>query len=190
MAHATVHRPRGEIVYEHPLRALDGDGTPYRARVLAAQNDRGTFDGWLELVAERGARAVLRTERETVQATRDDVAYWASGLGALYLHGALERAKRRAGWTPPRLALVVREHDVTVVADDGRAYRPRTCARWERDGHWSAWIELVDVDHGTIVTTGAETSQPSLAAVAYWADGLEPIYFEGALRRAASGRTR
>ena len=39
--------------------------------------------------------------------------------------------------------------------------------------------------YGDERATGRETSQPNRLAVQYWATGLEPIYFEGALARAA-----
>jgi hypothetical protein len=35
-----------------------------------------------------------------------------------------------------------------------------------------------------ILHTDRETSQPNRAALEYWADGLEPVYLEGALARA------
>jgi hypothetical protein len=35
-----------------------------------------------------------------------------------------------------------------------------------------------------VLRTGQETTQPSWRAIAYWASGLEPIYFEGAFARA------
>jgi len=38
-----------------------------------------------------------------------------------------------------------------------------------------------------ILTTDRETSQPNRKALEYWADGLEPIYLEGALARAQGG---
>ena len=37
---------------------------------------------------------------------------------------------------------------------------------------------------GEPLTTDQETSQPNREALAYWAAGLEPIYFEGAFARA------
>ena len=35
-----------------------------------------------------------------------------------------------------------------------------------------------------VLRTDQETSQPNRSALEYWADGLEPIYLEGALARA------
>lgn len=53
------------------------------------------------------------------------------------------------------------------------------------DGNWEGWIEFhpSDITHPTL-RTGRETTQPNRAALEYWASGLEPLYFEGALARA------
>lgn len=48
--------------------------------------------GWLEFQPKRGGRT-LKTGEETSQPSKDDVAYWASGVEKVYLEGALERAK-------------------------------------------------------------------------------------------------
>ena len=47
----------------------------------------------LEFVPEHADEPVLRTERETTQMTRADVAFWAGGLEPAYLDGTLERAR-------------------------------------------------------------------------------------------------
>ena len=53
------------------------------------------------------------------------------------------------------------------------------------DGTWSGWIEFVSADGSQRLRTGQETSQPNRDALAYWASGLEEVYLDGALRRAA-----
>ena len=50
------------------------------------------------------------------------------------------------------------------------------------DGTWIGWIEFVNGT--TRLRTEQETSQPNREALAYWATGLEDVYFEGALNRA------
>jgi hypothetical protein len=40
------------------------------------------------------------------------------------------------------------------------------------------------VGGGTALQTGEETSQPNLETAVYWAEGLEPVYLDGALARA------
>jgi hypothetical protein len=77
------------------------DGTTWRARVLGAPNDIGHWEGWIEFSQARPGPAGdgaledwIPTERETTQPNRTDLAYWATGLSAVYLQGALQRARR------------------------------------------------------------------------------------------------
>lgn len=65
------------------------DGTSYTVRAYA-QPAGNVWTGYLEFT---GAGRTLRTGEETSQPNRDAVAYWASGLEAVYLEGALVRAK-------------------------------------------------------------------------------------------------
>ena len=56
----------------------------------------------------------------------------------------------------------------------------------ERGGNWEGWIEFRPLAGvGTALRTGRETTQPDRGALEYWATGLEPVYLEGALARAA-----
>lgn len=68
-----------------------GDGSFFTARVCGREGERGTWDGWLEFEPRAGGTS-LRTGRETTQPNRSALAYWASGLTAAYLEGALQRA--------------------------------------------------------------------------------------------------
>ena len=65
----------------------------YVARVYSRPRADGTWEGWIEFVAI-GAAVVLRTDQETTQSNREDVAYWASGLEPTYIEGAFARARR------------------------------------------------------------------------------------------------
>src|SRR5262249_49394914 len=49
------------------------------------------WEGWFVFFPLTGGDA-LATDRETTQSKRDDVVYWASGISATYLEGALHRA--------------------------------------------------------------------------------------------------
>ena len=51
----------------------------------------GKWQAWLEFVPFGGGPA-LRSGRETTQPNRTDTVYWATGLTAVYLEGALQRA--------------------------------------------------------------------------------------------------
>ncbi|HEY3120305.1 MAG TPA: hypothetical protein VGL15_06755 [Vicinamibacteria bacterium] len=94
--------------------------------------------------------------------------------------------------------MLVHKHSVTFTEPAGTAYSIRTYGKQRRDGTWIGWIEFHPRDgSGKVVRTGRETTQPNRKALAYWADGLEPLYFEGAFERArraragvTSGRTR
>lgn len=77
------------------------------------------------------------------------------------------------------------EHSVEIVdPDDGTVYRVETWGEPREDGTWWGWLEFVPRDGGPALVTGQETSQPNRDALGYWATGLEPVYFEGALLRA------
>ena len=76
------------------------------------------------------------------------------------------------------------EHSVVLVDQEGIAYRATTCGEPREDGTWWGWIEFQPRDRGPVLVTGRETTQPNLQALGYWASGLEPIYFEGAITRA------
>lgn len=72
-----------------------------------------------------------------------------------------------------------------VIAGNG-VYAVRALGFQRADGTWEGWLEFSPVSGvGPVLTTGQETSQPDLKALEYWAGGLEPVYLEGALERAA-----
>ena len=80
--------------------------------------------------------------------------------------------------------MFIREHPAKVI-DGGTTYIVRICGQERADRTWEAWLEFHPTDtRKAILGTDQETSQPNRVAVEYWADGLEPIYLEGALARA------
>jgi hypothetical protein len=66
------------------------DGVTYLANACGAQTADGLWQGWIEFTAMNGG-PTLRSRRETTQPNRTDAVYWASGLTAVYLEGALQR---------------------------------------------------------------------------------------------------
>jgi hypothetical protein len=83
------------------------------------------------------------------------------------------------------MSQLIHQHTARVRAPNGIQYCARTYADVRGDGTWSGWIEFVPADGGgSVLSTKQETSQPDRKAVEYWAGGLEPVYLEGALRRA------
>lgn len=76
------------LAYNAEIRGSDGRGYLPRACGVEAE---GRWQGWIEFVPLDGS-TVLRTARETTQRSRSDLLYWATGLTAAYLEGALQRA--------------------------------------------------------------------------------------------------
>lgn len=68
----------------------------------------------------------------------------------------------------------------------GQWYRPRAYGDPQLDGMWDGWVVFFPVGGGRpIAPPSRETTQNTLQALTTWADGLRPVYLEGALARAA-----
>jgi hypothetical protein len=85
--------------------------------------------------------------------------------------------------------MLVREYPMIVTASN-KDYRVHICGLQRADGTWEGWLEFHPQGRGLSRCTGQETSQPNLAALEYWADGLEPVYIEGAFERTKTFRTK
>ena len=81
------------------------------------------------------------------------------------------------------MAELILESSARVTTRRGLSYRVWVMGEETLDGSWYGWLEFCPVAGGPILTTGRETSQSSRAALHYWATGLEPVYFEGAIGR-------
>lgn len=68
---------------------VDGDAS-YAAQACGGIAADGMWDGWIEFIGDSGT--AIRSPRETKQPNRDALVYWAEGLTAAYLQGALNRA--------------------------------------------------------------------------------------------------
>lgn len=80
--------------------------------------------------------------------------------------------------------MFIREHPTKVLSGTA-TYVVHICGQERADGTWEGWIEFHSPDSNhAILSTEQETSQPNRTALEYWADGLEPIYLDGALARA------
>ncbi len=83
------------------------------------------------------------------------------------------------------MAKLLQEYLSEVIAADGTTYTVRSYGEERADGTWIGWLEFNPADASKpSLHTEQETSQPNLTAVEYWATGLEPVYFEGAFKRA------
>jgi hypothetical protein len=85
-----------ELLHEFTEALIEASGEPWAVRAFGQSRADGTWLGWLAFVDLEG-RTVRRTPRETTQSTREQVAYWASGLQGSYLEGAFQRATSAAG---------------------------------------------------------------------------------------------
>ena len=84
------------------------------------------------------------------------------------------------------MAELLQEYTALVAGPTGTTYSVRSYGEERDDGTWIGWLEFEPEDpEEPTLTTDQETSQPNRTAVEYWATGLESVYFEGALERAA-----
>src|SRR5581483_4814528 len=92
-----------------------------------------------------------------------------------------------AAMTPtrgPRLQSrqLIHEHAEHLRVEDQGEYTMRVLGARRRDGVWEGWLEFESA--GGVKRTPIETTQSSRHALEFWATGLEPVYLEGAFRRA------
>ena len=95
-----------EVLAEFADPITGDDGVRYRAQAAGAAMPDGMWEGWIEFIpVARGA--AVRTPRETTQPNHGAAVYWATGLTAVYLEGALDRALKpqvRRGRSTPKPA--------------------------------------------------------------------------------------
>jgi hypothetical protein len=112
-------------------------------------------------------------------------AHFAIALEVGSAHLPERPAERIVGTRPiPTAAELIDERPEHVWGAEGRPYVVRVYGQPRADGTWIGWIEFVALDGASVLRTGSETTQSSREQVAYWASGLEALYFEGAFRRA------
>jgi hypothetical protein len=80
-----------EIFVEFTDVLVDDLGVKYHAQACGTPAPTGEWHGWVEFLPLDGSPA-MRTGSETTQPNRTDLEYWATGLTAVYLEGALKRA--------------------------------------------------------------------------------------------------
>jgi hypothetical protein len=85
------------VSFTEPTRSKTGE--LYWGRALGRPMDDRMWEGWVEFTLN-GDDTVVSTSRETEQPNRADLVYWAQGLSAAYLEGALDRALRPAPQPP------------------------------------------------------------------------------------------
>src|SRR4051812_27491256 len=75
--------------FQTPVRSAEG--ILYTARACGSGSADGLWEAWIEFTPLGGGKPI-RSARETTQPNRRDTKYWAAGLSAVYLEGALRRA--------------------------------------------------------------------------------------------------
>jgi hypothetical protein len=80
-----------ETLLQFQTPVVSADGIPYLARACGTTAPDGLWQAWLEFTPVNGG-PTLRSGRETTQPNHADAVYWATGLSAVYLEGALQRA--------------------------------------------------------------------------------------------------
>jgi len=95
--------PEVLVVFDAQLRSRDG--RRWIAQACGAVADDNLWEGWIEFLPLEAEESPVRTPRETEQPNRNDLIYWAQGLTAVYLDGALARAlEAREEIAPPNIA--------------------------------------------------------------------------------------
>jgi hypothetical protein len=80
--------------------------------------------------------------------------------------------------------------EVVLVDDAGVKYRANACGGEMPDGTWQGWLEFKPLDGAPPIRSARETTQPNRVDAIYWANGLTPVYLEGALHRALNPLVR
>ena len=81
--------------------------------------------------------------------------------------------------------MLVQTFGTPIHSEAGATFLVTVHGEKRADGTWEGWLEFTSEVDGSAFATERETTQPSLSALRYWASGLEPIYLDGAFRRAA-----
>jgi hypothetical protein len=82
-----------EVLVEFTDVLVGDAGVRYHAHACGTEMPDGKWQGWLEFVPLDCAPPIC-SSRETTQPNRADTLYWATGLTAVYLEGALQRASK------------------------------------------------------------------------------------------------
>jgi len=85
-----------EILVTLPDVLAGENGQTYAAQAVGAETPLGQWEAWIEFMPLDGGRPAV-SPRETTQPNRVAAVYWATGLTAVYLEGALARALGKNG---------------------------------------------------------------------------------------------
>jgi hypothetical protein len=109
-----------EVLVSYTEPVVDATGH-YHARALGRLADDGMWDGWLEFEPVNQEGEIVVGPIESRQPEAHDLVYWATGLTAVFLEGALKRALN-----PVTVRVRVAEHAVSSApATRSHAVIPR-----------------------------------------------------------------
>jgi hypothetical protein len=80
-----------EVLVEYSDTIVGPGRVGYHAQACGSRTADGRWEGWIEFQPLTGG-APIRSPRETTQPHQAEAVYWARGLTAVYLEGALTRA--------------------------------------------------------------------------------------------------
>ena len=135
----------------------------------------------LAQMLETGGSASVRLANENIRIPSQ------ANISCKYEHGAeSNELSVRVTWgLLSSTAQLILQHSERVLDTLGNAYDVFIYGEPRLDGTWEGWLEFVPVDPAlSSRRTERETTQPDLAALEYWATGLEPLYLSGAFGRA------
>jgi len=110
-----------EVLVRYVAEVVGENGERYTPQACGGIADDGLWEGWIEFI---GADGAVRTSRETEQPNRDDLMYWAQGLSAAYLEGALKRATTPRTEIPREPLSVSPAFNAPAAPPSPRPYRP------------------------------------------------------------------
>jgi hypothetical protein len=79
---------------------------------------------------------------------------------------------------------LIHQYSSPLEGPTGRRYLAHACADQAPGGLWEGWFLFLPQDGGEALATDRETTQSKREDVVYWSTGIEPVYLEGAFRRA------
>lgn len=128
-----------------------------------------------------GGSATVRLSGETIFIPSK------ADVNCKYESGAASRELSiRVSWdSASSIPRLIRQHSERVQDTLGNLYEVFIYGEPRLDGTWEGRLEFVPLDPVlSSRRTDRETTQPDLAALEYWASGLEPLYLTGAFERA------
>jgi hypothetical protein len=163
------------------LPVVVDDGCVYSVRAFGELGRLAGYAAWLQFQLNAPGHPTISTEPRRV-ASAIALARWARGLAHEQLQSELFSALTRWKRSRPFQPRLIKTTG-PVMAHTGALYDARIFC--EQDGHiWVGWLEFQPRGDGPTWVTGHETSHSSLPGVVYWVQGLEGLYFQGALDRA------